>query len=338
MDLIHLYVAEVGRHLPEKMRTDIEREIRSLIEDTLEDECQATGRPADEEMIVEVLKRFGSPEKVAASYLPPRYLIGPELFPHFVNTLRIVVSIVVVLASLAIGLSLGARGSEQTILDVFAGAIGGVLDAAFRAASLVVLIFAILQFASPGFRIKEEEWDPRKMKTEPDPERVSLPGTLVEVVFSILALVIFNFYPQWIGVILPQNGELVPVPFLTQAFFRYLPFLSILWILGAGHKTWLAAQGRWTVSQRWVSAALGSLTILVMAWMLTGPAIVSIPVETLTALGWGIDPQTTNRLSEGVATSVRLVFGMIIALEVLEVGKHLYKLLVKRLPQPILSQ
>ncbi len=47
MEILDAYVAEVGRRLPEKQRADIEREIRSMIEDTLEDESRTQGRPAD---------------------------------------------------------------------------------------------------------------------------------------------------------------------------------------------------------------------------------------------------------------------------------------------------
>ena len=36
MSLIDRYVAEVGRHLPEKDRSDIETEIQTMIEDTLD--------------------------------------------------------------------------------------------------------------------------------------------------------------------------------------------------------------------------------------------------------------------------------------------------------------
>ena len=67
MEMIELYVKEVGRHLPEKMRSDIEQEIRSTIEDTLEDESRQQGRPVDEAMVVEVLKRMGPPRKVEAA-------------------------------------------------------------------------------------------------------------------------------------------------------------------------------------------------------------------------------------------------------------------------------
>ena len=37
MNLIDRYIAEVGRHLPEKDRSDIEAEIRSMMEDMLEE-------------------------------------------------------------------------------------------------------------------------------------------------------------------------------------------------------------------------------------------------------------------------------------------------------------
>ncbi len=45
-------------------------------------------------MTVDVLKEFGTPKKVAASYLPPRYLIGPRLYPTFMMIAKIALGIV----------------------------------------------------------------------------------------------------------------------------------------------------------------------------------------------------------------------------------------------------
>ena len=64
MRLIDRYVAEVARRLPRNKRADIARELRSSLLDEL---------PADtasEEDEVALLRRFGRPEKVAASYQP----------------------------------------------------------------------------------------------------------------------------------------------------------------------------------------------------------------------------------------------------------------------------
>jgi hypothetical protein len=46
MNLIDTYVSEVGRHLPQKNRADIEAEIRSTIEDILEERSRKFGKPA----------------------------------------------------------------------------------------------------------------------------------------------------------------------------------------------------------------------------------------------------------------------------------------------------
>ena len=80
MNLIDKYIAEVGKHLPRKNRADIEAEIRSTLEDIL-DERTMTDGPADEATVMTLLKEYGSPREVAATYKPQQYLIGPRLFP-----------------------------------------------------------------------------------------------------------------------------------------------------------------------------------------------------------------------------------------------------------------
>ena len=55
MNLIDRYVTEVGKHLPRKNRVDIEAELRSTLEDMLEDRSKQTGRQADEALAAELL-------------------------------------------------------------------------------------------------------------------------------------------------------------------------------------------------------------------------------------------------------------------------------------------
>jgi hypothetical protein len=339
MDLIKLYTQEVGLRLPEKDRADIEKEIRSLIEDALEDESSRAGRPVDEAMTVEVLKRMGPPRKMAASYLPPRYLIGPELFPHYLTSLRVVLAVVAVVMAIAIGTSLGAvAGTGLTIFDVVGRLVSGLLDAIFRAAAIVTLIFAIIQFASPDFKVAEKEWDPRKMKARPDSERVNLAGSLFDILVATLALVIFNFYPHLIGIATMVDGEWVQFGLLSEAFFGYLPYLNVLWVAEIVHNAWLAAQGRWTVRGRWVQIVLSVLTVMVLAWMLTGPALVRFPAEEAGRLSASLTPEALERINDGVGVSIRLVLGLVMALQLVEAGKQLYKLVGKRLPVAVAGE
>ena len=61
MELIDRYISEVGKDLPRRTRLDIEAEILSALEDMLRERSQKTGRPVDEEMVVEILKEYGAP-------------------------------------------------------------------------------------------------------------------------------------------------------------------------------------------------------------------------------------------------------------------------------------
>ena len=90
MNLIDRYVTEVGKNLPLlKGREDIEKELRSTLEDMLEDRASTKGHMRDETMEIELLKEYGSPQKVAATYNPHPYLIGPRLFPFFLFVLKL---------------------------------------------------------------------------------------------------------------------------------------------------------------------------------------------------------------------------------------------------------
>ena len=83
MDLIERYVHEVGTHLPRKMRKDVVDELRSTLEDKLEHEC------VEDEGLVDMLRQFGPPAEMAASYVSgPRHLIGPAHFGSFLKTIK----------------------------------------------------------------------------------------------------------------------------------------------------------------------------------------------------------------------------------------------------------
>ncbi|MCL4562138.1 MAG: hypothetical protein M1281_16195 [Chloroflexi bacterium] len=332
MQLIDLYIQEVGRHLPEKVRTDIQQEIRSLIEDTLEDRSRQQGKAPDDEMVVEVLKKLGPPEKIAASYLPPRYLIGPNLFPYFITTLQIVLPIVVILTALSLGISLGQ--TAQTAVgagEMIANVVGGVFDALFHAVGIIVVIFVVLQYATPQLetRLRSKEWDPRKMKPGPDPKRVKYGDLIVDAIFSLIAIALFNLYPQLIGFNAFRDGHWVTATVLTVAFFQYLPWLTVLWALQAGYDVTLVARGYWETATRIAAIVLHGFSIILLSLMISGPSIVALDPQALANLGWNIsNPQVVLTAGQALATGVRIGMGIAIAVNVVKLGQHLYRLLL----------
>ena len=285
MNLIDRYVREIGRRLPQKNRADIEKEIHSALEDMLDDRSKKESRAVDEEMTIQVLKEYGKPEKVAASYSPERYLIGPQLFPTFWLVLQIVFGVLTALAIVSLGINLARSGAEaaiigKTIFDSFIQYFGGMMTAFGN----IVLVFAIIQHFSPNMKFKDkedEEWNPRDLPDVEERDRASLPGTIAETVFIVLGLILFNVYPQLIGFYNFSDAGTTFVPFLSQAFFSYMPWINLLWGLQIGLNLLLMQNMKWQMGTRlfWIAIKAGGIALAYV--MLIGPSIVSLPPEAL---------------------------------------------------------
>ncbi len=174
MNMIDQYIFEVGENLPEKLRADLEKEIRSLIEDTLEERSRTYSRAIDDDMIAEVLKEFGSPERMAASYQPQKYLIGPKLYPTFILVLKIVSSIVLVMALIGLGVEAAqGRNSYSSIFELILHSVGTVFQSLLTVLGNIVFIFAMIERFVPQGIENEKEWDPRSMKQIEEPDKIS---------------------------------------------------------------------------------------------------------------------------------------------------------------------
>lgn len=285
MKLIDRYVREIGRRLPQKSRADIEKEIRSALEDMLEDRSKKEGRAVDEAMTVAVLKEYGKPDKVAASYLPERYLVGPQLFPTFWMILQIVFAVLTAVA--IVGLAINLMRGDATPVEVVktvANSFGQYFGGLMAAFGNIVLIFAIIQYFNPDlkFDTKEDEgWNPNDLPDVEDADQVSRGERIAEIVFTVLALVLFNVYPQYIGIYNFSDTGSSFVPFLSQAFFNYMPWINLLWGLQIGCDLLLLQQMRWTATTRWFWIVIKAGGIALAYAMLTGPSIINLTPEAL---------------------------------------------------------
>ena len=342
-ELVNRYVSEVGRQLPEKTRADLEKEIRSLIEAALDDRAKKTGRPVDEVLVVEVLKEFGPPEKMAASYLPERYLIGPRLYPAFINVVKIALPIVIILAGLGLGLRLGRSDLQlPDVVEAFAEGFAGMFNTALQVLGTIVLVFALLEYFAPGLKSRtlsksldvrslKGEWDPRSLpKAAPAPQKVGVVGLSVEIAFTVVAIVIFNFYPQLIGI--GYSGtEWVSIPVLAEVFFeRYLPWLNIYWVLQIVLDAIVLGRGRWETGTGWFYVAIKAISVVINLAMLTGPSLIALTAAELNAhSAMGMD---TAQLLVNMLTQV-VKWGLIIAVIAgsIDMIKQAFRLIFQKL-------
>ena len=321
--LIERYAAAVAKRLPAKGRADIEKELRSTLEDMLEDRAAKNGQPAGEALTRELLKEYGSPQRVAASYLPERHLIGPRIYPFFIMVLKIVFSVLSVLALIGLGLAFAQRGAGdgpalaalgQTLLDYLQGLI--------QAFGNIVLVFAVLERVLPKeeFDTESKDWDPAELEAEAEPDEVKPWEPILAILFSAAFLIIFNFYPNAIGFsFTADNGSWVSAPVLTAAFFKLLPWINLNVLLSIGLNLYLFRQGRWQPLTRGLDLDLNALTIAICVLMLNGPTLVTFSIAQLAEAGPVLD--------QVFRTLIPSILVVIIVLTAIDMAQTVYKLL-----------
>ena len=272
MNLIDRYITEVGKHLPRKNRQDIQRELRSTLEDMLADRSEATDQPVDEAMTVALLKEYGSPQKVADGYLPKRYLVGPRLYPFFLMVTQIVVTVLffVFLALMAVSLyRTGLSGAE--FLSAVSKFAMSFISGSITALGYIVIAFAIIDRSMSAQQVAaelEEErtaWDPQSLAREPDPDQVKPAESIFAILFLLLGLALFNLYPQWVGAWFMIDGAWTHIPMLAPAFFTYLPWINLLILLEIGLHLVLLRRGSWGLGTRLANIVLNLAGILLAA-------------------------------------------------------------------------
>lgn len=281
MNLLDRYVVEVGKHLPRKQRADIEKEIRSTLEDMLEERNQAGA--AGEAAVIALLKEYGEPRKVAESYIGPHYLIGPRIYPTFELIVKIVMAALLGAGLLGYGVSASITGSFagpdfiSFLTEFWTGLLGGM----FSAFGTIVIVFAILERVLPAgeFEKEEEKWDPADLAKEPNPDEVKVSDAIAAIIFTMIGLVVFNLYPDVVGLFFGTDGEWTFVPILSDAFFTYLPWINLLGVLQIVFNLYQLQQRRWTTFTRLCNIVIEAGTIALAIAMLRGPSLIDLNAD-----------------------------------------------------------
>ncbi len=275
-ELIERYVHTVGLYLPQQERAEIEAELRSLIQDQLDDRYEGSSSQAD---VVVVLTALGDPRRMAVSYLSQEYLVGPSLYPFMMMILRhgwlIIPSIVVFLSIFGTLVSPTPSILLGWIVDTGIAAI----EATLIYSGVVVLIFAIAQRSGIENNMKDMAFNPLSLPKIDDPGVVSRIEVIIGIVIDIVVSLIFLYFLRIGGLTLRFNlndpGEVIPVPVGWLLLFILNTFIVLILHL------WVLRRNRWSVTTWLIETMLevfGALCLYFVVFLpLSAPLMAAVP-------------------------------------------------------------
>jgi hypothetical protein len=311
---IDRYVNAVGRLMPAKQRADVEQEIRSLIGDEL-DAALPPDRSPDEETVFGVLRRFGKPEEIAARYRPPAYLIGPALYPTYRTVLGVVLGVVAAVTLFGAALAVGTSSAGWDPL----GILGNLFSGLMQVFAWVTIVFALIDYfqrREASFKASVEAvtgagaaWDVQSLPPVQDDDRAKVGELAGTIIGATIGIFVFNsLLHDGVPYRTSADGEWQTLQLLTPEFWRYVPWLTALWLLEIALSAYVLARGRWSNMTRWLEVVLNVLSIAVTFIILTGGPIAANPA---------------------LESAFKIVVALSFAIQCVEVVRQLYRLVVR---------
>jgi len=253
------YVNAVVRSLPEKQRTDLDRELRASIADAIDDrmEAGADQKTAEHDVIAEL----GDPIALAASYAErPLYLIGPELYPYWKRLIVVLELIVVPIVLVTIAIVWLFRGESV------GNAIGASLWISFEVA-LQLMFWITVAFAIYERSTKKREavslWTPDMLPdTSIEPTRN---GTLIGAGFAAAFVAIF-IVSWFVSPFTDASGDPITFfdPWIVETGLVFVLVAVPVLQIGGGV---LRLNGHWNLGVAIAAIAVdvvGAITIIVL--------------------------------------------------------------------------
>ena len=249
MNWIGRYVAQIRLFLPESNRSDVAEEIASLLHEQVEDRERQLGRKLEQQEMLELLKSFGHPFKVAAAYRGGGSLISESLFPLYALVIRYLVIILLALYAVSVA-GYYLSGREEAWLQF---SIGDFPD-------IGLFYFALTTI---GFHLADRylqtrdwlvDWDPQRLPAE-NARREPLFSSAVAVFFLLAWLVILSQVPVAHSVdVLLGEGD--------NRLYTFVLWLKLQVLITLPVYIWLMFQPHWTTVKHLLIMIADSVVIV----------------------------------------------------------------------------
>jgi hypothetical protein len=267
VDMISRYIYAVTKGLPGKQREDIEKELRTLIEDMLE---QYEENEPYEGKVEKVLLSLGDPEVLADNYRGSKqYLIGPANYENYKNLLKIVLGAVFLGVSIAVGID-SIFSDQQNAAAIFADYFATLFSALLQGFAWVTIVFAIAE--RNGVNVMDRKsgksaWSIAQLPVVPEKKAVISPAeSIAAILFSTIFITIIYFAPQIFAVYIPGNtaGQTIIPIFDITVINGYRWLFAGVFILSIAKEVIKLVSGRWTLKVSILYSVLSVVTTVLI--------------------------------------------------------------------------
>lgn len=277
-NLFERYLQAVRKYLPWQRQDDIVAELRANLEAQREEREAELGRPLTEGEMIDWLKELGPPLQMAARYQPPRYLIGPAVFPLYWQILRLAVLWATVAYAVSIGIRLIVESHPASWVPALLLAYPGFF---ISVVAWVTVVFAIFEFVStrypeksPDFLRVAPHWSPTCLPPLDKPlpagaKPRAFSAAIAEIVVQFAALIWLLLLPSYPFLLLGPGAA-----YLAHSPVRLAPVvLTAFWAIVALNAVQLVWQAynlfthNWRIRgkvQQLVTKALGLIPLLIL--------------------------------------------------------------------------
>lgn len=283
MGLVDVYIHEVTRRLPEKMREDIALELRSTIEDMLPEQYS-------EDEVKKVLNELGSPAMLASGYSDqPMHLIGPRYFDAYWTLLKMMLPIAAIIAVIVMISEIFTNESAQAssiFTMFFEEGITTFVSVVMQAAFWITLFFAVFertdkskgnQPLTPSFK----EWTADELKHVTPPitkKAVSKVAVFISLLWTAIWGTIYFNANKIVGIYENTgDGLQFVIPALNQDVLQmFWPAVSLILLLEVIFALYKLIVGAWTKRLAIFNVILQVFATIVFIIMIVNKDIINV--------------------------------------------------------------
>lgn len=282
MDLIDRYVYAVTRSLPQAQRKEVEKELRSDIQDMIEAE-----KGSEQKRIRTVLETLGRPETLALNYSGAKqYLIGPKWYGLYIETLKKIGYVAIPIIFLIVVLEQTFASDTaiiQRIIDVIVKTIGFAMQILLWTTA----VFVFLEHSQSRTLKKDKEkilaWSVDQLPQLPPERHTKLSDTIANIVV----------YGVFIGLILLTKHTLgfdmsgTHVSFFDPELWAFWLWAIIATLVGLALKeVYTLKYGRESVGSIWAKVVLEAVLLATFAGLYLKDMLINDDFATKTNDAW----------------------------------------------------